>query len=112
MMWHKVYRENGLVEIMCEHGVGHPSHLMTPPTRYYSTHGCCGCCSLAAFHLVEMKMSCTGKDQIDLPDVGLSSIPPRRSTLHTARRSANFADSRCRQKPAARTRAKVRGTRP
>lgn len=42
--WFVVHREHGLVELACEHGVGHPSKLLTPKSRYYSTHGCCGCC--------------------------------------------------------------------
>ena len=52
------YRENGLVELLCEkHGVGHPSRLLTPERKYYGTHGCCGCCSMysAAFALTEQK---------------------------------------------------------
>lgn len=51
-----VHRENGLIELAChKHGVGHPSSLLTPPQFYYAIHGCCGCCSLAAFALAELE---------------------------------------------------------
>lgn len=37
MKWHKIIREDGRIEYICEHGVGHGNHV----------HGCCGfrCCS-------------------------------------------------------------------
>lgn len=53
MKWFKIYRENGLIEIACEHGVGHPSLLLTPPRAYYATHGCCGCCTHAEWARAE-----------------------------------------------------------
>lgn len=61
MTWHKIYRENGLVELACEHGVGHPSLLLTPERYYYGVHGCCGCCfkHSAEFALVEQAMAGT-----------------------------------------------------
>lgn len=47
-------REAGLVEDLCEHGVGHPNaywvnwvltHLITGVDySYFWVHGCCGCC--------------------------------------------------------------------
>jgi hypothetical protein len=46
-------RENGLVELVCEHGVGHPSVRLTRPRDYYGTHGCDGCCSLPDFKTEE-----------------------------------------------------------
>lgn len=42
---YKSLRENGLIEIICDHGIGHPSKLLTHPKFYYGTHGCDGCCS-------------------------------------------------------------------
>ena len=59
MTWDLVRRENGLVELACEHGVGHPSKLLTPEKCYYKTHGCCGCCQKfsASFRLAELDYS-------------------------------------------------------
>ena len=56
MTWDLVRRENGLVELACEHGVGHPSQRLTPKQYYYKTHGCCGCCQKfgASFELAEL----------------------------------------------------------
>lgn len=61
MEWHKIYRENGLIELVCRHGVGHPSKALTAPDRYYGVHGCCGCCSMhsASFALTEMAIAGT-----------------------------------------------------
>ena len=61
MMWYRIDRENGLVELACRHGCGHPSKALTPPARYYGVHGCCGCCSMysASFALVEMAFAGT-----------------------------------------------------
>lgn len=51
-------REDGVrVEILCRHGVGHPSQALSNPARWkewMGVHGCDGCCSLAAFHLAEL----------------------------------------------------------
>ena len=52
---HVVHRENGLIEIVCPHGIGHPSRKLTPPKFYYGVHGCDGCCSLAAWALAELE---------------------------------------------------------
>jgi hypothetical protein len=45
----QVVRENGLVEDICEHGVGHPNKewLEQHKNQGYGIHGCCGygCCS-------------------------------------------------------------------
>ena len=59
MTWDLVRRENGLVELACEHGVGHPSELLTPKKCYYGVHGCCGCCQKfsASFRLAERDYS-------------------------------------------------------
>jgi hypothetical protein len=35
MKWIKMVREDGRIEYLCEHGVGHGNHI----------HGCDGCCS-------------------------------------------------------------------
>ena len=56
MTWYLIHRENGLVEIACkEHGVGHPSQRLTPIARYYDTHGCCGCCTIAEWSEAEQR---------------------------------------------------------
>lgn len=36
-------RMNGLVEDICEHGIGHPNKFLSGE-YYYSVHGCDGCC--------------------------------------------------------------------
>ena len=48
--WRVVKRETGLVELVCEHGVGHPSLRLSPPWRAFDgVHGCDGCCSRSEF---------------------------------------------------------------
>ncbi len=45
-------REDGRIEQMCKHGVGHPiGHLNKWQDSWMGVHGCDGCCSLAEFHL-------------------------------------------------------------
>ena len=44
-----IQRLNGVVELICEHGVGHPSKGLTNPAWYYDVHGCDGCCSHESF---------------------------------------------------------------
>lgn len=46
-------RENGLVEHVCVHGIGHPSKTFTPPKYYYGVHGCDGCCQTEWFEALE-----------------------------------------------------------
>ena len=48
-------RENGLIEIVCQHGVGHPSKLLTNPKYYYGVHGCDGCCDTEEWRLAEQR---------------------------------------------------------
>ena len=46
--WSKNTRETGLVEIVCPHGVGHPSKRLTPRKTWQGwmlVHGCDGCCA-------------------------------------------------------------------
>ncbi|MAF24395.1 hypothetical protein CL634_02250 [bacterium] len=45
-------RSTGLVEDVCEHGIGHPNRdwivrrkFSRPKESYWGTHGCDGCCS-------------------------------------------------------------------
>ena len=44
-----IRRTNGIVEFVCEHGVGHPSiglsKLGSNVGSHIYTHGCDGCCS-------------------------------------------------------------------
>lgn len=48
-----VVREDGRIEQVCDHGIGHPiGHLYKNSWKNWMyTHGCCGDCSTAAFHL-------------------------------------------------------------
>lgn len=48
-----IVREDGRIEQACDHGVGHPiGHWKRDGWQSWMyTHGCCGCCSLAKFHL-------------------------------------------------------------
>lgn len=57
MKWTVVHRENGLTELACEHGVGHPSSKLTPPKYFYGVHGCDGCCSDPSFAELETRMA-------------------------------------------------------
>ncbi len=55
-----VHRLSGLVELQCDHGCGHPSKRLTPPTVWAGwmwTHGCDGCCSLGAFDRAEAALA-------------------------------------------------------
>lgn len=49
-------REDGRIELLCEHGVGHPvGHLKKWDSKWMGFHGCDGCCSTAGFALEELK---------------------------------------------------------
>jgi len=43
-------RADGRIELICEHGCGHPSKRLQelisgrPWAKYDGVHGCCGCC--------------------------------------------------------------------
>lgn len=44
----QLVRETGLVEDVCEHGVGHPNRDFIKRKKLgwgWTVHGCCGCCS-------------------------------------------------------------------
>jgi len=44
--WTRLTRMSGLVELVCEHGVGHPSRRLTHRWRDVDgIHGCDGCCA-------------------------------------------------------------------
>lgn len=48
----ELLREDGRIEQLCEHGVGHPIGVAGRLWRPVDgVHGCCGCCRTAAFHL-------------------------------------------------------------
>lgn len=38
-----IIREDGRIEWVCEHGVGHPIGHIKKWERWMSIHGCCGC---------------------------------------------------------------------
>lgn len=65
MSYTRIERETGLVEVQCPHGVGHPSWLLTPPTRWkpwMGTHGCDGCCSHADWEKAEKHIQVYNQD--------------------------------------------------
>ena len=46
----QIYRETGLVEDVCEHGIGHPNqdwldYYDKDGKKHFTVHGCDGCCS-------------------------------------------------------------------
>ena len=46
---HQIIRASGLVEDICEHGVGHPNAVYLEEhdpdgSKMLGVHGCCGCC--------------------------------------------------------------------
>lgn len=57
MIWTRNVRESGLLEHMCEHGVGHPDYTSAMriaehykhPVNVWLAHGCDGCCGRADF---------------------------------------------------------------
>lgn len=54
--WPLIRRMDGRMEIICPHGVGHPSQVLTGArwvSSWMGVHGCCGCCASAAFALAE-----------------------------------------------------------
>lgn len=47
-----IIREDGRVEKLCRHGVGHPvGHLKGWNPSWMGVHGCDGCCGKAEFYL-------------------------------------------------------------
>lgn len=42
----QIFRDNGMIEDICEHGVGHPNRawLEKYPSPHNGIHGCDGCC--------------------------------------------------------------------
>lgn len=54
--WPAQLREDGCrMEIICPHGVGHPSQQLSRGwEEWMGVHGCDGCCSLAVFALAEL----------------------------------------------------------
>ena len=60
--WH--VRENGKVELICAHGIGHYSHLVTmahnPKFKWLECddiHGCDGCCGEGAYKDAERDLA-------------------------------------------------------
>lgn len=50
-----IRRESGLVELVCEHGVGHPAYGSVDymGDDSYGIHGCCGCCTSPEWKLAD-----------------------------------------------------------
>ena len=66
-----IHRMNGVKELACEHGVGHP--IKGPPsTNRWEIHGCDGCCGKALWKkekeyvlgLLNSKMRAGGKYEL------------------------------------------------
>lgn len=60
-------RADGRIEILCKHGVGHPSRLlMEAAGRTFKdvdgVHGCDGCCDTASFKKRERQMTGHAQD--------------------------------------------------
>ncbi len=60
--WPINHREDGRVELMCPHGVGHPSAALTVLAQRTRTigpwiliHGCDGCCKEPEFRASEVQ---------------------------------------------------------
>ncbi len=57
--WYYTARDDGRIELGCEHGVGHTSHKLTMAhgrtreDRYFGEHGCDGCCGKDSFSAAE-----------------------------------------------------------
>ena len=54
MKWTKTQRTSGLIEWVCEHGVGHPDKASVDEMEAngrpgYGVHGCDGCCKREDF---------------------------------------------------------------
>lgn len=52
MKWRKIIRSSGLIEYVCEHGVGHPDYESAINIgENFGIHGCCEemCCSREDF---------------------------------------------------------------
>lgn len=67
--WPTVDRGDGRVEIVCPHGVGHPSKVLSAPATWQDwmgVHGCDNCCTLAAYALSEMIHTTKLKDRPDV----------------------------------------------
>lgn len=51
----ELIREDGRLERLCKHGVGHPFGVTGRKwEKWMGVHGCCGCCCLAEFYLQEL----------------------------------------------------------
>lgn len=57
MKWKKIKRQSGLIEWICEHGIGHPdiesaqriAEKYNHDLETWLIHGCDGCCSRTDF---------------------------------------------------------------
>lgn len=51
----RICARSHVTEILCPHGIGHPSKCLTEKWEdWKGVHGCDGCCTLAAFYLAEL----------------------------------------------------------
>jgi len=69
MTWYKRVRETGLIEIVCPHGVGHPSWWLNNQAHraYAGIHGCEGCCATPEFVKAEEALYAHPlDDQVDI----------------------------------------------
>ena len=90
--WPLIRREDGRMEIICPHGVGHPSQVLTGArwvSSWMGVHGCCGkCCSSAVFALAEMAHATVLG--IEYPVKVVAVCPP-----HTFDRDGDFGEPCC-----------------
>jgi len=57
-----IRRSSGLIENICEHGVGHPNKELTPPEFYYGVHGCDDCCAHPDFRPTKEQVAAFKKE--------------------------------------------------
>lgn len=55
--WPTVNRGDGRVELICPHGVGHPSEVLSPGPweDWMGVHGCDGCCTTPEYFAAERR---------------------------------------------------------
>lgn len=49
------HRASGIIQLVCEHGVGHPIKIPNERIKSQWVHGCEGCCSKPEFLLEKEK---------------------------------------------------------
>jgi hypothetical protein len=79
-----VRRENGIIEHICKHGVGHPAmgsvDFMTQVNgdNAYGIHGCDGCCSDPEWKLADAQNGCRIANRYIINLMKLFDVPAKR----------------------------------